>query len=162
MKPPAPSCDRSKAFISEAIADEALRLIRGRGLPSPRATWATALVNQLTYVTVDKSFVRESDRASLIPYAWSASLKKDCQAQGRVDAVLCSSPYCTTRSMDQRPSPLQGESNDKVIRSLLAAASVVAVLECRRGRSPVRHTGASSLISHDARGQCCAKLRRFQ
>ena len=59
--------------ISEAIADEALRLIRERpGLPFHRAlTWATALVNKMTFVTADKSFTREGDKDLLIPYAWA-------------------------------------------------------------------------------------------
>lgn len=58
--------------ISEAIADDALRLICERpGLPFHRAlTWATALINQMTYVTVDQSFVREDDKGILCPYAW--------------------------------------------------------------------------------------------
>lgn len=61
--------------ISEAIADEALRLIRDRpGLPFHRAlTWATAMVNQATYVTVDKTFVRDADKAVLVPYVWARS-----------------------------------------------------------------------------------------
>jgi predicted nucleic acid-binding protein len=59
--------------ISEAIADEALRLIHERpGLPFHRAlTWATALINQITYVTVEKSFVLSKDKGVQIPYAWS-------------------------------------------------------------------------------------------
>ena len=59
--------------ISEAIADEALRLIRERpGLPFHRAlTWATALVNKMTLVTADKSFTLDSDKDLLIPYAWA-------------------------------------------------------------------------------------------
>ena len=59
--------------ISEAIADEALRLIGERpGLSFHRAmTWATAIVNKMTYVTADKSFVRDGDKDLLIPYAWA-------------------------------------------------------------------------------------------
>ena|SRR5882672_2080295 len=61
--------------ISEAIADEALRLIRDRpGLPFHRAlTWATALVNQLIYITADARFVRDNDKGVLVPYARSGS-----------------------------------------------------------------------------------------
>lgn len=64
--------------ISEAIADEALRLIHARpGLPFHRAlTWATARVNQMAYVTADKSFVHADDKAVLIPYAWPAAGRK--------------------------------------------------------------------------------------
>lgn len=63
--------------ISEAIADEALRLIRDRsGLPFHRAlTWATALVNQIAYVTVDTTFVRDADKGVLVPYAWARAQK---------------------------------------------------------------------------------------
>ncbi len=45
--------------ISEGIADEALRLVQRKpGLAMPRAlTWATASVNQLTYLTCDPSHV---------------------------------------------------------------------------------------------------------
>jgi predicted nucleic acid-binding protein len=76
--------------ISEAIADEALRLIRERpGLPFHRAlTWATASVNRMTYVTVDRSFVRDDDKDVLCPYAWSpraigASPRKPAPARTR-------------------------------------------------------------------------------
>jgi predicted nucleic acid-binding protein len=71
--------------ISEAIADEALRLIRDRpGLAFHRAlTWATALVNQMTYVTVDKSFVRDADKGLLIPYAWSPRKVKESAKKRR-------------------------------------------------------------------------------
>lgn len=56
--------------IGESIADEALRLISLRkGLPFHRAlTWATAIVNQVTYVTVDAAFVKEGDKGVLVPY----------------------------------------------------------------------------------------------
>lgn len=56
--------------ISESIADEALKLILERpGLPFHRAlTWATALVNQLPYVTVDGSFLTKNDKGVLLPY----------------------------------------------------------------------------------------------
>ncbi len=77
---PKPEHDNTRSFlrsferlsISEAIADEALRLIHERpGLPFHRAlTWATALVNQMTYVTVDKSFVLTKDKGVQVPYAW--------------------------------------------------------------------------------------------
>ncbi len=63
--------------ISEAIADEALRLLQDRpGLPFHRAlTWATALVNQMTYVTVDNGFVGKDEKGILIPYAWNGALR---------------------------------------------------------------------------------------
>lgn len=59
--------------IGEAIADEALRLIHERpGLSFHRAlTWATARVNQLTYVTAEAGFVRSTDKGVLVPYAWA-------------------------------------------------------------------------------------------
>lgn len=45
--------------VSEGIADEALRLVQRKpGLPMTRAlTWATANVNQLTYLTSDPAHV---------------------------------------------------------------------------------------------------------
>jgi len=60
--------------ISEGIADAALRLLRERpGLPFHRAlTWATAVVNQATYVTLDREFVRPGDTGVLVPYSWTA------------------------------------------------------------------------------------------
>ena len=72
--------------ISEAIADEALRLIRDRsGLPFHRAlTWATALVNQLTYVTVDKTFIRAGDKGVLVPYAWTRAQRAGSRARGNL------------------------------------------------------------------------------
>jgi predicted nucleic acid-binding protein len=79
---PAAQAEATRAFmrsferlsISEAIADEALRLIQERhGLPFHRAlTWATARVNQLTYVTAENRFVRSTDKGVLVPYAWAA------------------------------------------------------------------------------------------
>lgn len=64
--------------INEAIADAALRLIRDRpGLPLHRAlTWATAVVNQATYVTLDREFVRPGEAGVLVPYSWTAKDKK--------------------------------------------------------------------------------------
>jgi predicted nucleic acid-binding protein len=58
--------------ISEAIADEALRLQQQKpGLPSNRAlTWASANVNQLVYLTVDPSHVEAGDRNLVVPYRW--------------------------------------------------------------------------------------------
>jgi predicted nucleic acid-binding protein len=55
--------------ISEAIADEALRLLQQhRRLGSLRAlSWATAVANQLTYVTVDAAGLPEDARI-LVPY----------------------------------------------------------------------------------------------
>ena len=59
--------------INESIADEALRLIQSRpGVPFHHAlTWATAIVNQLTFVTADASFVRSDDKGVLLPYRWA-------------------------------------------------------------------------------------------
>lgn len=56
--------------ISESIADEALRLILERpGLPFHCAlTWATAVVNQIPYVTSDATFVRKTEKGVLLPY----------------------------------------------------------------------------------------------
>ena len=58
--------------VSEAIADEALRLMHDHaGLPFHRAlTWATARVNQLAYVTVDTSCIAQGDRNVVVPYRW--------------------------------------------------------------------------------------------
>ena len=46
--------------VSEGIADEALRLVQRKpGLPMARAlTWATATVNQLTFLTSDPAHVQ--------------------------------------------------------------------------------------------------------
>jgi len=56
--------------VSEATADEALRLMQGHaGLPFHRAlTWATARLNQLPYVTVDASCIAKDDRNVVVPY----------------------------------------------------------------------------------------------
>ncbi len=60
--------------ISEAIADEALRLMQRRpGLAFHRAlTWATANLNQLPYVTADATCVTKDDRNVVLPYRWTA------------------------------------------------------------------------------------------
>jgi hypothetical protein len=60
--------------ISESIADEALRLIRQRpGLAFHRAiTWATAIVNQMDYITVDPAHVERNDQRVVMPYRWKA------------------------------------------------------------------------------------------
>jgi len=65
--------------ISEAIADEALRLIQERpGLPFHRAlTWATARVNQLVYVTVEGAFTRPTDKRVLVPYDWASEAAQE-------------------------------------------------------------------------------------
>jgi hypothetical protein len=57
--------------ISEGIADEALRLVQRKpGLPMARAlTWATANVNQLTYLTSDPAHVDpKADRSVQLAY----------------------------------------------------------------------------------------------
>ena len=56
--------------ISESIADEALRLMQQRpGLPYHRAlSWATAIVNQLTFLTNDAAHVTPDDRNVVLPY----------------------------------------------------------------------------------------------
>lgn len=56
--------------VSESIADEAQRLMeRKPGLALPRAlTWASAVVNQLEFVTDDETHVARSDRQVLLPY----------------------------------------------------------------------------------------------
>lgn len=71
--------------ISESIADEALKLIRARpGLPFHRAlTWGTALVNQIPYMTVDRSFIAKGEKGVLIPYERS----KKGKAGGLSNAV---------------------------------------------------------------------------
>lgn len=60
--------------ISESIADEALRLIGQRpGLPLARAlTWASAVVNQVVFVTVDPQHVGKGDPNVTMPYRWTA------------------------------------------------------------------------------------------
>jgi predicted nucleic acid-binding protein len=56
--------------ISEAIADEALRLMQRReGLPQSRAlTWATAIINQLVLLTADPTHVGRADPRVQLPY----------------------------------------------------------------------------------------------
>jgi hypothetical protein len=58
--------------VSEAVADEALRLMHGHaGLPFHRAlTWGTARLNQMPYVTVDASCIAKDDRNVVVPYRW--------------------------------------------------------------------------------------------
>lgn len=61
--------------ISESIADEALRLVQRKpGLPMQRAlTWATANVNQLTYLTTDPEHVDpKADRSVQLVYRGEA------------------------------------------------------------------------------------------
>lgn len=62
--------------ISEAIADEAQRLMRGKpGLPLNRAlTWATAQVNQLPLITSDAAHVAKADKNVRVPYRRMAPL----------------------------------------------------------------------------------------
>jgi predicted nucleic acid-binding protein len=59
--------------INESIADEALRLIRERpGLTFHRAlTWATAIVNRMTYVTVETTHMKRDEPGVMTPYRWS-------------------------------------------------------------------------------------------
>lgn len=59
--------------ISEAIADEALRLMtKYADLPFDRAlTWATAQINQLTLLTVDALAKQLDDMRFDAPYRWS-------------------------------------------------------------------------------------------
>ena len=61
--------------VSESIADEALRLVTGRpGLTLPHAlTWASAIVNQLVYVTTDARWVTKADSNVVVPYRRSVS-----------------------------------------------------------------------------------------
>jgi hypothetical protein len=56
--------------ISEGIADEALNLIVDRPtLPETLAlTWASARVNQLTFLTAESTFVQRSDEGVLMVY----------------------------------------------------------------------------------------------
>ena len=56
--------------INEAIADEASRLMQAKsGLALPRGlTWATAVVNQLIYLTADAAHVTKLDSNTIIPY----------------------------------------------------------------------------------------------
>jgi hypothetical protein len=56
--------------VSEAIADEALRLMTARpGLALPRAlTWASANVNQLVYLSTDARWVTKADSNVVVPY----------------------------------------------------------------------------------------------
>lgn len=56
--------------VSESIADEAQRLMRAKpGLAQSRAlTWATAVVNQLIFVTIDPTHVGKTDRLVSLPY----------------------------------------------------------------------------------------------
>jgi predicted nucleic acid-binding protein len=56
--------------ISEAIADEALRLMQAKpGLTLPRGlTWATAVVNQLVYLTADAAHVTKQDSNTIVAY----------------------------------------------------------------------------------------------
>lgn len=61
--------------VSEGIADEALRLMQRKpGLPMARAlSWATANVNQLTYVTCDPSHISlKTDRGVQLAYRGEA------------------------------------------------------------------------------------------
>ncbi len=59
--------------LSEAIADEALRLMHDKpGLPINRAiTWASANANQLPYLTVNPAFVAKAERNVVMPYRWA-------------------------------------------------------------------------------------------
>jgi predicted nucleic acid-binding protein len=59
--------------LSEAIADEALRLMHDKpGLLINRAiTWACANANQLTYLTVNPAHVGKADPNVVMPYRWS-------------------------------------------------------------------------------------------
>lgn len=56
--------------ISESTADEAMRLSFARdGLPLERAVnWASAIANQLVFVTTDAQGVREAERNVVVPY----------------------------------------------------------------------------------------------
>jgi predicted nucleic acid-binding protein len=58
--------------LSEAIADEALRLMHQKpGLPINRAiTWASANANQLPYLTVNPAHVGKSEPNVVMPYRW--------------------------------------------------------------------------------------------
>jgi hypothetical protein len=58
--------------VSEAIADEAMRLMqRHEGLPFHRAlTWATSNLNQLPYLTADPSHITKDDGNVVVPYRW--------------------------------------------------------------------------------------------
>jgi len=68
--------------VSEAVADEALRLMHGHaGLPFHRAlTWATARLNQLPYVTVDATCIAKDDRNVVVPYRWSGGARNGGRA----------------------------------------------------------------------------------
>jgi predicted nucleic acid-binding protein len=77
--------------VSEAVADEALRLMHGHaGLPFHRAlTWATARVNQLPYVTVDTSCIAKDERNVVVPYRWKGGARNG----GRELPADTSSPW---------------------------------------------------------------------
>jgi predicted nucleic acid-binding protein len=71
--------------ISEAIADEALRLMLPRPtLPFDRAlTWATANVNQIAYVTVDPEHIAKDDANVTMPYRWTPTSGAQASARPR-------------------------------------------------------------------------------
>jgi hypothetical protein len=56
--------------ISEATADEALRLVQEHpGLEINRSlTWATAIINKLPFLTVNPMYITRADAHVLIPY----------------------------------------------------------------------------------------------
>jgi len=56
--------------VSESIADEALKLMQRKpGLPMSRAlTWASANVNQLSFLTNDSAGVASGDANVVVPY----------------------------------------------------------------------------------------------
>lgn len=58
--------------INESIADEALRLIHERpGLTFHRAlTWGTAIVNRMSYVTVEGAHLKREEPGVVMPYRW--------------------------------------------------------------------------------------------
>jgi predicted nucleic acid-binding protein len=80
--------------LSEAVADEALRLMHGHaGLPFHRAlTWATARVNQLAYVTVDASCIATDDRNIVVPYRWKGGARNGSRGLPAETASPWSSP----------------------------------------------------------------------
>jgi predicted nucleic acid-binding protein len=59
--------------LSEAIADEALRLMRAKpGLAINRAiTWASANANQLSFLTVNPAHVGKVEPNVVMPYRWA-------------------------------------------------------------------------------------------
>lgn len=61
--------------VSEAVTDEALRLLRDRpGLPQPRAiSWACARVNRIDFITADARHLQLPERGVVLAYTAEAA-----------------------------------------------------------------------------------------